>query len=224
MQTVYLVATPIGNLEDITFRAVRVLQEVDAILCEDTRTTGILCDRYGIGTKRIPYNDENAKKMAGLIRSLFAEGQSLALVSDAGTPGISDPGRSLLALVREEFPDIEVTAIPGPSALSTALSLSGYVGDTTFVGFLPHKKGRQTALKEIAERSGGTIFFESPHRILKALAELEVVTPARMVWTFRELTKKFESVLSGTPKELLQHFDIHSDQVRGEFVVLVEGQ
>lgn len=224
MQAIYLVATPIGNLEDMTFRAVRTLQEVDAILCEDTRTTGVLCDRYEIKTKRIPYNDENAKKMAGVIRSLLEEGQSLALVSDAGTPGISDPGRSLLQLVREEFPDIEITAIPGASSLTVALSLSGYVGDVTFVAFLPHKKGRQTALKEIAERQGGTIFFESPHRILKALTELHTVVPERRVWTFRELTKKFESVLSGTPQELLTHFDTHPDQVRGEFVVLVEGE
>lgn len=224
MPAVYLVATPIGNLEDITLRAIRILKEVDVVLCEDTRTTGVLFERYNITTKRIPYNDENAKKMESAVRSLLEEGKSLALVSDAGTPGVSDPGRSLLSLVRTAFPKIPITAIPGASALTTALSLSGWSGAVTYVGFLPHKKGRHTALCAIQARSEATLLFESPHRIEKALKELKDILPERRLWVFRELTKKFETVLSGTPDELLQHYAQHPDQVRGEFVVLVEGE
>ena len=224
--------TPIGNMEDITYRAVRVLGEVDLILCEDTRVTKNLLNKYNIKTPTFSYPSDNLKLGADKtnpkvqkILDMIKEGKTLALVSDAGTPTISDPGSVLVAKIKETFPEIEIIAIPGPSAVISALSISGLnVAEFTFLGFLPHKKGRETLFKEIAEAERTMVFYESPHRILKALQSLQKFVPDRKIVIARELTKIFEQVVSGTPAEVLKYFTDYPDKVRGEFVVLVSGK
>lgn len=219
----YIVATPIGNLEDITFRAVRILKEVDCILCEDTRTTKKLLDRYDIHTKTMSYNAHSTDSKSSLIIKMLREGKNLALVSDAGTPCISDPGVLLVSDVRKEFGgDANVVPIPGPSALVSALSASGVSSaNFTFLGFLPHKKGRETLFKEIACSKEVIVFYESTHRILKTLESLDKHTPNFKVVIARELTKEFEQYVDGTPSEVLKYFNDHKDKQRGEFVVIV---
>lgn len=218
-----IVATPIGNLEDVTLRALRTLKECDVIYAEDTRVISKLLARYEIKKplKRLDAATE-LKKVGEVIARLEA-GEHVAFVSDAGTPGISDPGQRLVAAVREQvkrsdlFTKIE--AIPGPSALTAALSIAGLDASAfTFIGFLPHKKGRQTAIKKIAVSEIPVILYESPHRILKLLKELEGVS---RITVARELTKIHEEVISGTSAEVLEHFSQHPDAVRGEFVVIV---
>lgn len=224
MQKFYVVGTPIGNLEDITYRAVRILGEVDLILCEDTRVTKNLLAKYGLKTPTLSYPSDNQADNTKFekIFSLIEEGKTLALVSDAGTPAISDPGSVLLAKIRASFPEIEIAAIPGPSALATAISIAGEnLSDFTFLGFLPHKKGRETLFKEIALSERAVIFYESPHRIIKSLETLQKFSPEKKVIIARELTKVFEQMVSGTPTELLNYFDKNSDKVRGEFVIIV---
>ncbi len=223
MNTLYIVGTPIGNLEDITFRAVRILKEVDVILCEDTRVTKRLLQKYEIVAKQIAtYNEEDSGVAVEKIVGWLEEGKNIALVSDAGTPGISDPGSFLVQKVRELFPEAKIESVPGPSALTAALSIAGVpVHDFVFLGFLPHKKGRETLFKEIAALERTAIFYESPHRIAKALESLGKFAPTKKVVIARELTKMFEQIVSGTPAELLEYFSKNPQKARGEFVVVV---
>src|SRR3989344_4366981 len=201
----YIVGTPIGNLEDVTFRAVRILGEVSLILAEDTRVTKRLLDKYGIKTPLSRFDAKVEAKSAGKITELLKEGKNIALVSDAGTPGVSDPGQNLVWRVREELPEAKIIPIPGVSALTTLLSVAG-LSDTGFIflGFLPHKKGRETAFREIAESERNIVFYESVHRIMKTLECFAGVLGAagRRVIVGRELTKIFEEVVSGTAGEV----------------------
>jgi 16S rRNA (cytidine1402-2'-O)-methyltransferase len=219
----FIVGTPIGNLEDITFRAVRTLKEVDLILCEDTRVTRRLLEKYEIQNKQLTtYNEERSGVAIEKIAEWLEDGKNVALVSDAGTPGISDPGTYLVQKIREVLPEVGIESVPGPSALTAALSIAGVpVSDFVFLGFLPHKKGRETLFKEIAVSERAMIFYESPHRILKTLESIEKHSPHKKVTIARELTKVFEQIISGTASELLKYFAINSDKVRGEFVVVV---
>lgn len=224
MSTLYIVATPIGNLEDITLRALRILKEVDMIVCEDTRVTKKLLTHYEIMTPCLSLHARSNDAQFDRVLRLLEDDKTLAYVSDAGTPGVSDPGTRLVALVREQFGDtVTVAAIPGASALTAALSIAGVpASEFVFLGFLPHKKGRQTLLKEIAESKRTVIFYESVHRIKKALGELEkVLEPSQKVVFARELTKHFEEVQSGTPRELLNLLETTPEKEKGEFVVLV---
>ncbi|MHB8710406.1 MAG: 16S rRNA (cytidine(1402)-2'-O)-methyltransferase [Minisyncoccota bacterium] len=221
MGTLSVVATPIGNLEDITLRALRTLKECDVIYAEDTRVIAKLLARYEIRKPLQRLDAATETKKADEILARLEAGERVALVSDAGTPGISDPGARLVARVREGLPSAVIEAIPGPSALTAALSVAGMdTSGFTFLGFLPHKKGRQTTLKEIAESKVPTVLYESPHRIIKLLKELEAVHPSRVIIA-RELTKIHEEVVSGSVADAQAHFLVHPDRVRGEFVVIV---
>ncbi len=224
MATLFIIGTPIGNLEDITLRALRVLKEVDLILCEDTRVTKRLLSKYEIDTPTMSYHAQSKLAKVDKILALLEEGKSLALVSDAGTPCISDPGVLLVSQVREKFGDeVIIVPIPGPSALVSALSAAGIsVAEFTFLGFLPHKKGRETLFKEIANSSRVMAFYESPHRILKSLVSLEKFCGTkRDIIVARELTKIYEEFVRGTVEEVRAHFAKNPDRVRGEFVVIV---
>jgi len=229
MSKFYVVGTPIGNMEDITYRAVRILSEVDLILCEDTRVTKNLLNKYNISTSTFSYPSDNLKpginkanpKIENILKQI-GEGKTLALVSDAGTPTISDPGSVLVATIKASFPEIEIIAIPGPSAVISALSISGLsVAEFTFLGFLPHKKGRETLFKEIAVSDRVMTFYESPHRIIKALESLEKFAPNKKITIARELTKIYEQIIFGTPTEVKKYFTDNPDKIRGEFVVIV---
>ena len=222
--TLYIVATPIGNLEDITLRAIRILKEVDTVLCEDTRTTRVLLNKYDISTKTMSYNAHATEGKESVIIRMLGEGKDLALVSDAGTPTISDPGVMLVANVKKEFgEDVKVVPIPGPSALVAALSASGVSSaEFIFLGFLPHKKGRETLFKEISNSKRVIVFYESTHRILKTLKSLSEYTPTFKIVIGREITKQFEQFVEGSPEEILNYFSSNSDKQRGEFVVIVE--
>jgi 16S rRNA (cytidine1402-2'-O)-methyltransferase len=224
--TLYIVATPIGNMEDITYRAVRVLQEVDCILCEDTRTTGKLLARYDIKNKTMSYHAHSSKGKESTIIEMLKKGNNIALVSDAGTPCISDPGVMLVAQVREEFgPDAKVVPIPGASALVSALSASGVsVADFVFLGFLPHKKGRETLFREIASMDRPVVFYESSHRILKTLASLTEHCPDKSIVIAREITKMFEEFIIGKPDEVLKQIEADVNKQKGEFVVIVDSK
>ena len=204
--TLYIVATPIGNLEDITLRALRILKEVDCILCEDTRTTKVLLNKYDISTKTISYHAHSTGAKESAIIKMLKDGQNLALVSDAGTPCISDPGVLLVANVYKELgKEASVVPIPGPSALISALSASGQSSASfTFLGFLPHKKGRATIFKEMREKDEMIVFYESTHRIMKTLASLEESIGDRQIVIARENTKKVEEFIRGTPKEVAE--------------------
>ena len=217
-----LVPTPIGNLEDITLRALNTLKQADTILAEDTRTTGILLKHYGI-EKRLQsfhiFNEHQA--LTGLIERL-KQGEFMALVSDAGTPSISDPG---FLLVRECLKhDVTVECLPGPTAFVPALVKSGFPTDRfVFEGFIPHKKGRQTWFKSLAEEERTIVCYESPHRLVKTLEQLvEYFGGDRMVSVSRELTKLFEETKTGTATEVLKHFS--TKDVKGEIVVVIHGR
>ncbi len=219
--TLYIVPTPIGNLGDITLRALEVLKGVDLILAEDTRTSGKLLGHYGISTPRRSYHMHNEHRVAaGLIEELI-RGASMALVSDAGTPGISDPGFLLVRAGLEA--GVRVECLPGATALVPALVASGFPSDRfVFEGFLPVKKGRQTRLQELAEERRTMIFYESPHKLLKTLEQFaEVFGHERPVSVSRELTKLYEETVKGTLAEVLEHFRSHPP--KGEFVLVVAG-
>lgn len=221
MQRLIVVPTPIGNLADITYRAIEVLRNADLILAEDTRTSAILLNHYGINTRMKSYHKFNEHKVSAYIEDLFAGVNTIALVSDAGTPGISDPG---FLLVRACISNgIEVECLPGPTAFVPALVNSGLPADAfVFYGFLPVKKGRQTALHLIANEKRTTILYESTHRILRLLKEMtEIFGENRQISVSRELTKKFEETFRGTPAQALKHFT--EGTVKGEFVVIVSG-
>lgn len=222
--SLYIVATPIGNLEDITLRAIRILKEVDYILCEDTRTTQVLLNKYDIKTKTMSYHAHSTENKGSVIINLLKNGKNLALVSDAGTPCISDPGVMLVKNAKKEFGNnINIIPIPGASALVSALSASGVSSaEFVFLGFLPHKKGRETLFKEIAHSKRVIVFYESTHRILKTLSSLIEYAPTFKLVLGRELTKQFEQFVEGTPEEVLLYFTINKDKQRGEFVVIVE--
>lgn len=221
--TLYIVATPIGNMEDITLRALRILKEVDYVLCEDTRTTQNLLNKYDIKTKTMSYHAHSTDGRELTIINLLKGGKNLALVSDAGTPCISDPGVMLVSNIRKEFGlDAKVSPIPGPSALISALSASGISSaEFVFLGFLPHKKGRETIFKEIVKSEKVIVFYESTHRILKTLMSLDKYSPKCRVMIAREITKQFEEFIDGTPSELLKYLNDNKVKQKGEFVVIV---
>jgi len=221
--TLYIVATPIGNLEDMTLRGIRTLKEVDCILCEDTRTTAKLLNKYDIHIKTMSYHAHSTSAKESVIIKMLKEGKNLALVSDAGTPCISDPGVMLVSNVRQEFgSEAKVVPIPGASALVSALCASGIsTSSFVFLGFLPHKKGRETLFKEISNSKRVNVFYESTHRILKTLASLDTYMPDAHIMIAREITKQFEEFVSGKPKEILEYFTVNKDKQRGEFVVIV---
>ncbi len=224
--TLYIVATPIGNLEDITLRALRILKEVDYILCEDTRTTKKLLTKYDIHTRTMSYHAHSTDAKESVIINMLKEGKNLALVSDAGTPSISDPGVLLIGNARKILgSDARIVPIPGPSALIASLSASGISSATfTFLGFLPHKKGRETLFKEIAVSDRMIVFYESTHRIRKTLSSLDTHIGERNIMIAREITKQFEEFKEGTAKEILIYFETHTEKQRGEFVVIVAPQ
>jgi 16S rRNA (cytidine1402-2'-O)-methyltransferase len=222
----YIVPTPIGNLEDITYRAVRVLKEVDMVLCENTSVTQRLFKEYDIHTKTtVFYAQSGIKNIESILKGL-AEGALYALVSDAGTPTISDPGVLLVKRIYEEFPEVKVIALPGASALSTALSCSGISSaEFTFYGFLPHKKGRETIFSLITESDRTSVFYESVHRIENTLESLSAyLESSRTIVIARELTKLHEEVIRGDAQEVKSYFGSHKDHLRGEFVVIVSGK
>lgn len=219
-----VVATPIGNLGDITIRALDTLKAADVIACEDTRVTAKLLARYEIQKPLLIFHAQSGKHATTRILQLLGEGKHVALVTDAGTPGVSDPGNELVREVRDRLHgEVTIEAIPGPAALTAALSIAGMpTHEFTFLGFLPHKKGRQTLFREIADASRAMVFYESPHRIEKALQSLaETLPEERKVSILRELTKMHESVVEGTALEVKEYFDTHPGEVRGEFVVIV---
>jgi len=235
----YIVATPIGNLGDITLRAIETLKSVDLILCEDTRETKKILDKYGISTITMSYHAQSKLSKTDKIFEMLTEGKNLALVSDAGTPGISDPGAMLVSQIKDRFNltpsplsltrrgvggevDVQVVPIPGPSAVITALSASGLpIHEFTFLGFLPHKKGRETLFKEIAASKRTMVFYESPHRILKTLESLIKFCPNKKVCIARELTKIYEEFKTGSPAEVLEYLNKNTEKQRGEFTVIV---
>ncbi len=219
--SLYLVPTPIGNLADMTYRAVEVLNNVDLILAEDTRTSGVLLKHYNITTPMRSFHAHNEHKKTQQVIEELKSGKIYALISDAGTPGISDPG---FLLAREALRnDLKIESLPGATAFIPALIKSGFPCDTfVFEGFLPHKKGKQTKIKEIAEERRTVIVYESPHRLLKTLEMFgSFFSPERNISVSREITKKFEETVTGTSSEILQHF--MEKQPKGEFVIVIQG-
>lgn len=221
MSKLYIVPTPIGNLDDITLRAIKTLEAADYILAEDTRTTSFLLKHLGIDKKLYSHHKFNEHATAASVAEAIGEGRTVALVSDAGTPGISDPGFLLVRTCVEA--GIEVETLPGATALIPALVQSGFPCDRfCFEGFLPQKKGRTKRLQELAEEQRSIIFYESPFRVVKCLEQLaEVFGAERKVSVSRELTKKFEQTVRGTIAEVLEHFRAH--EPKGEFVIVVAG-
>ncbi len=214
----YIVATPIGNLADITFRAVETLKEVDLIAAEDTRQSGILLKKYDITTQMISFHSYSDERKLNQIIDELRAGKSVALISDAGTPGISDPGYQLVKAAREA--GVKVVPIPGPSAFLTALQASGLpTHHFYYLGFLPMKKGRQKMLQRLTEVEDTIVFYESPHRIGKTLNDLEAHFGERRIVIARELTKIYEEFLEGTAAELADVFE--KRKPKGEFVVMI---
>ena len=222
MSKLYIVPTPIGNLDDITLRAVNVLREVDLILAEDTRTTSFLLRHLGIEKRLVSHHKFNEHATVGMVAESIAAGRTVALVSDAGTPGISDPGFLLVRTCVEA--GIEVETLPGATAFVPALVQSGFPCDRfCFEGFLPQKKGRMKRLQELVADERTFILYESPFRVVKCLEQLaETVGTERRVSVSRELTKKFEQTVRGTVGEVLAHF--RENEPRGEFVIVVAGR
>ena len=217
----YIVPTPVGNLEDMTFRAVRILKEVDLVLAEDTRTSSVLLKHYDIHTPLRSHHKFNEHQTVGLIKEKILAGQNVALISDAGTPGISDPGFLLARTCAEE--DIPVETLPGPTACIPAIVSSGLPCDRfCFEGFLPVKKGRQTLLKALAEETRTMIFYESPYRLVKTLEQFaESFGADRPCSVAREISKKFEQHCRGTLAEVAAHF--RETEPKGEIVIVVGG-
>lgn len=218
----YLVPTPVGNLKDMTFRAIETLNESDLILAEDTRTSGILLKHYDISTQMRSYHMHNEHQITQEIIGLLKEGKTISLITDAGSPGISDPGYLLAKACVEN--DIEVIALPGATAFVPALTVSGLISNEfVFIGFLPVKKGRQTKLNELKEEKRTMIFYESPHKISKTLKDLsEYFGSDRKASLSREISKKFEETLRGSLEEL--HQISEQRNLKGEMVLMVEGK
>ncbi len=218
--TLSILGTPIGNLDDLTIRGQAVLQRADFVLCEDTRVTRVLLDRFGIAKPLISYHQHSRLERIDDILAWLKEGKNAVLVSDAGTPGISDPGNLLVQRAVEA--GIRVEPIPGPSAVTTLLSVAGLPTDRfTFLGFLPHKKGRETLFRQIAESPYPMVFFESTHRILKTLDQLHALCPSRRLVIGRELTKIYEEILRGDAVTIKAELELDPKRQKGEFVVLV---
>jgi len=216
----YIVSTPIGNLEDITSRALKVLSLVGLIAAEDTRKTRILLDRYGIQKPMISYFSLNEERRTPKLIEKLLDGMSIAVVSDAGTPGISDPAFRIIRAALDE--NIPVVPVPGPTAFLPALIASGLPADRfLFEGFLPVKKGRRTLLEQLRCEKKTIIFYESPHRLLRTLKEIHEAWGDRPASVSRELTKKFEETVRGRLSKLIEHFSTHP--VRGEFVLVIAG-
>ena len=220
----YLVPTPIGNLEDITLRAIRILGEVDGILAEDTRNSGQLLKHLNISKPLYSHHAHNEHTGVPGVIKMLKEGKSLALISDAGTPGISDPGYLLVKACVDN--GIEVESLPGATAFVPALVNSGFPTDRfVYEGFLPHKKGRQTRWKAIAEEERTTVLYESPHRLHKALEQIiEFMGTDRQIMVARELSKMHEQMVRGSAAEVLLYFDQNPDKIRGEIVIVIAGK
>ncbi len=221
MASLFVVATPIGNLEDITFRAVRLLSEVDLIAAEDTRQTGILLKRYNINTPQTSYHKFNIRSKTGHLIGLLQSGKTIALVSDSGMPGISDPGYELVRAAVEQ--NIRVEPIPGPSAGVTALAVSGLPTEKfVFIGFLPKKPGKKRkAINALKQEEGTIIIYESPFRVLKTLTDIKNILGERPVAVCRELTKKFEEIIRGKAGDLIEQ--LKDRRIKGEVVMVVAG-
>lgn len=227
MGILYIVATPIGSLEDITLRALRILKEVDLILCEDTRITKRLLERYDVKTPTLSYHQHSKLEKIDYIVDLLKSGKNLALVSDAGTPCISDPGSKLINEAIKQCNNLTIIPVPGPSAATASASISGFSMDKfIFMGFPPHKKKRKKFFEEVASAKYPVIFYESPHRIIKSLHDLRETDaelnakPTRKIVVCRELTKKFETIYRGGIEEVIK--EIEAGEIRGEFVVIIE--
>jgi len=223
MKQLYIVATPIGNLEDITYRAVRILHDVDIILAEDTRVTKKLLQHYDIDTRVISYNEHSGPEKVVSIIDDLEKGITMALVSDAGTPGVADPGSRLIDEIYSYHPDIQVTPLPGASAVTTLISVAGCIGNSfSFLGFVPHKKGRQTFFENLVDIEQPVVFFESPHRIMKTLDSLDTYLDDNWhIVVGRELTKMHEEIVRGNPSEVHQYYNTHPEFQRGEFALVV---
>jgi len=224
MANLFIIATPIGNLEDISLRALRILKEVDIILCEDTRVTRKLLSRYDIKVPVLSYHQHSQLKKTNHIADLLEKGKDLALVSDSGTPGISDPGNKLIEFLVKKDINLTITPIPGCSAGITAASISGFPMDRfTFLGFPPHKKKRNKFFDELLKLKHPVVFYESPHRIIKTLEEInnksQKIDINPQVIICRELTKKFETIYRGTMDEVIKK--IKDDKIKGEFTVII---
>ena len=222
MSTLYIVSTPIGNLEDISKRGLRILSEVDLILCEDTRVTKKLLNHYDIKTPTLSYHQHSKLEKVEYIIQLIKTGKNLALVSDAGTPGISDPGNQLISkLIESQFQSVKIVPVPGASAVTTIASIAGFSMDKfVFLGFPPAKKKRRKFFEEVVSSKYSVIFYESPYRILKTLTELKTIDSKLSIVVCRELTKKFETIYRGTIEEIIRQ--LKREEIRGEFVVTVE--
>ncbi len=219
--TLFVVATPIGNLEDITLRALRVLREADLIVCEDTRVVKKLLFKYEIeGQALLAISQHAPEEKVQRIMAALNEGKNVALVSDAGTPGLSDPGNEIVAEAAKL--GFLVSPIPGASALAAIVSVAGInLQEFLFKGFPPHKKGRQTYFTQVAQSTIPVIYYDSPHRVLKNLELLQELNSEKKVIIGRELTKMFEEIMRGSTEEVLKYFHSHPEKVKGEFVVVV---
>ena len=223
MGILYIIATLIGNLKDITIRALEILKEADLIVCEDTRQTIKLLNHYGISNPLISYYQHSKFSRIREIADHLNDGKKLALVTDAGTPGIADPGNKLIFELKKILgDDFRVVPIPGPNAAVAALSVSGLPADRfTFLGFPPQKKGRDSFFEKISVLEHTAVFYESSHRIIKAMEKLNELMPERETIVCRELTKMFESIYRGTPKEILQKLNESANNLKGEFVIVL---
>lgn len=216
----YVVATPIGNLADMTFRGVDILNSVDMIACEDTRVTRKLLDHYDIDTKAITYHQHTKDNKAQNIINEIIAGKNVAVVTDAGTPGVSDPGNRLVALAVEN--NIAVEPIPGASAVTTLVSVAGVdMQKFMFMAYPPHKKGRQTFFTKISESDIPVVYYDSVHRVLKNLNLLQELMPEAKIILGRELTKMHEQIVRGTVHDVIEYFENNIDKIRGEFVIIV---
>ncbi|MFH1047549.1 MAG: 16S rRNA (cytidine(1402)-2'-O)-methyltransferase [Patescibacteria group bacterium] len=216
----YIIATPIGNLADISPRALETLRSVSLLLCEDTRVTRKLLNRFEISAATESYREQNHELKLNRVLELLRQGSNVGLVSDAGTPGISDPGSRLVRDLLDDEPTLNVIAIPGPSAVVAAVSVAGFPADSfTFLGFPPHKKGRNTFFREAVEYPHPVVFYESPHRVGKALGSIHELSPDRHVCVIRELTKLYETTYRGTASDIIVQL---GDNPRGEFVVVID--
>jgi len=231
MGILYIVATPLGNLKDITFRAVEILKEADLIVCEDTRQTIKLLNHYKIAKPLVSYFQHSKLSKIEYLFEQLALGKNLALVTDAGTPGISDPGNKLIEELLKLFPStgsgnkissLKIIPIPGPCAAIAALSTCGFMTDKfIFMGFPPHKKGRETFFKKMAVAEETVVFYESSHRIQKAMEQIKNLMPEAKIMVGRELTKMFETIYRGSAEEILKTLNSDKNNLRGEFVVVV---
>ena len=223
MAILYVIGSPIGNLEDVSKRALRILSEVDLILCEDTRVTKKLLNHYEIKTPTLSYHQHSKIQKIDYILSLLKQEKNLALISDAGTPGISDPGNKLINLITRPGRVVKIIPIPGPSAVTAAASVSGFPMDRfLFLGFPPTKRKRKKFFVEVVNSKYPVIFYESPYRIIKTLKELSSLVGNLEIVVCRELTKKFETIYRGKIEEVIR--EIEKDKIKGEFVVIVEGK